>query len=380
MCRAPLRPGQPATHLGRAKKCAPTLAAAGLLLALLAGPAPRAAAQALVPGVRNLPAGSAGQYPPNADYRRLHVRAVLLTQLTTDRDEPGQPPTRQLISYQEYDAQGRLLRQYGASEGRPLERRIDLDYDAAGELASAATYVRPANAADTTRLGRVWVPDSFTQYPPLPGTGTSAVWDERTGDWLVVKRFRRWQSHDTTYLATTAGRTGRLAEVQRGYYAGRGQRQRRDDELRYQDSGELTEATYSYSRLNADKKQVLEVGRLSFQSAQSLRDYGPGISPGRPTAQTDEHARHAAGTPQPSITLTYDAHGWLLTQESMLGTRTSYEHDADGRYTQSRTFRGDELAQRTRYTYLPSGLPARTSTFGKRDVLRMELVYEYRYF
>lgn len=209
----------------------------------------------------------------------------------------------------------------------------------------------------------------------MPGTGTSASWDERTGDWELLSAYRRWQSHDTTYLATTNVHTGRLAALSRIYYAGRGQRLWRHDELAYNDEG-LYSTTYSYQRL--DKQRVLEAGRLDFEAV--FRAHG--VTP-RATAAfrswQDELARHATGELLPLITQTFDAKGRLQKRASALGTHVSYQYNAQGQLTRSQYYRFEELAQLTHYAYLPSGLLARTSTFDKRNELRVEQFYQYEY-
>lgn len=352
------------------------------LLSLLTGATLRGAAQELVPGVAALPTAASTPQTPvsNEQYRRLRVRSVLVLRQTVDRDAPGRPLVREPVGYSEYDAQGRLSRWYEPAEDRPqLTLRYDLTYGPTGEVATAAVYDRLDEATDTTRLGRVWLPNTHTTYALLPGTGTSAGWDMDTGDWQLISAYRRWQSHDTTYQATTNVHTGRLAALSRTYYVGRGQRLRRYDELTYNDNG-LSGATYSYQRL--DKQRVLEVGRVDFKAvfrAQGL-EANAAEAFGRPTRQQDELARRATGELLPLITQTFDAQGRLQKRTSALGTHISCQYNAQGQLTQSQYYRLEELAQLTHYAYLPSGLLARTSTLNKRNELRVEQFYQYGYF
>lgn len=159
---------------------------------------------------------------------------------------------------------------------------------------------------------------------------------------------------------------------------GRGQRLRRYDELMYNDNG-LSGATYSYQRL--DKQRVLEVGRVAFEAVS--RQYGleanPVIAFGRPTRQQDELAPRTTSELLPLITQTFDAQGRLQKRTSALGTHVSCQYNAQGQLTQSQHYRLEELAQLTHYAYLPSGLLARTSTLNKRNELRVEQFYQYKY-
>lgn len=173
----------------------------GALLSLLTSAALRGAAQELVPGVAAPhPIAGATQVPAgNEQYRRLRVRSVLVLRQTVGRDAPGQPLVREPIGYSEYDAQGRLSRWYEPAEDHPqLTLRYDLPYGPNGEVATATVYDRLDEATDTTRLGQVWLPNTYTTYAPLPGMGTSAGWNRSTGDWQLISAYRCWQSHDTT--------------------------------------------------------------------------------------------------------------------------------------------------------------------------------------
>ena len=176
------------------------------LAGLLVVSAPRLAAQVLLADPTSSPTQNAREAQQTAQYRAQKVHSVCTFEQTVDLDEPSQPPTSRLSSYQERDAQGRLRHRYLASASGQLVSRFDLEYGPDGQATSVSVARRLADPADTTRLGRVWLPESFTSYPPAVGEGYAAIWDDRTGDWQRTNTFRRWISHDTTYLAIRMAR------------------------------------------------------------------------------------------------------------------------------------------------------------------------------
>lgn len=376
----PYLPAPPAGYPRPRRAWAGTSLAGSLGLALLVAAPPRAAAQLPLADPSSSPTRDGRELQQASQYRAQKVHTVLIAQQEADPDEPGQAPTSRLASYQECDAQGRLLHRYLAGASGHLAQRYDLEYGADGEASSVLISERLPDAADTTRLGQTWLPLSFTRFPPTGGEGYAATWDERTGDWQRSHRFRRWLSHDTTYEATYLVRTGQLNSLRRTYYTGRGQRLRRLDELRY--GGPLNDvqrADYYYVRCDASQRE-LESGLLDFRGLKLTARVGA-PAPAEPTAaQLDALARRTQGVPQPLHTYTYDFQGRPQATTSALGTRATYQYDAAGRCVQVQQFRGEELAQRTQHEYLPSGLLARTRVFDRRGRLRSGTTYRYTYF
>lgn len=352
-----------------------------LLLGWLAGAPPRLAAQELVPGTYDSPTENLYNRPVAEEYRRQKVRTVLVMQQAPDRAAPDRPLVLRPVSYQEFDLQGRMCRQYWVAEG-VLARRLDVTYGPADELTSAAGYRRLDDPADTTRLGRGWLPESATRYPATPGTGTAARWDRQTGDWQPHERFRQWRSHDTTYLATANARTGARSSLDRTYYAGPGQRQWRHDKLLFSET-KLHEVEHEYVRF--DKKRVLEIGRLDFQQdfieyATAHPDDAAELTGKYPDLQLqDELARHAAGHPLPLVTQTFDAHGWALSRTAF-GGRVVYQRNVRGQLNLNQHYRYDELWQLVRFAYLPNGLLARATIFDKQGQATGALFYSYGYY
>ncbi|MGI4875755.1 MAG: hypothetical protein ACRYFX_31750 [Janthinobacterium lividum] len=360
-----------------------------LLLVLLAGAAPRLAAQELVPGTYDPAAENLYPRPVAEQLRRQRVRAVLVQQQAPDPRRPGRPLTLTLISYQELDAQGRVISQYWP-KGDQLVRRLDKSYDPAShELVSATTYYRLADPTDTTRLGRVWLPESHTSYPPpAAGTGSVATWNVTTGDWQLSQRYRRWQAHDTTYLATTQATTGRLTALDRRYYVGRGQRLQRQDKLTYWPLEGLSQAEYNY--VQQEKGRVPEIGQLDFESeflayTAAHPEWGRLLRSRTSLPWKDELARHAAGRLKPQATQTYDAHGLVRSRtaagiRTAVSIRTEYERDAHGQLRQTQYYRDKELWQRTTFSYLPNGLLDRATAFDAQGRQTSTLLYSYRYY
>ena len=340
-----------------------------LLLALLAGAASPLAAQKH-PGTLPDPDPAA-----SAQYRRLRVRAVLVQRQYGTRAAPGQPLLREPAGYSEYDAQGRLVRQY--SDEQPqwprLVQRIDYSYDAAGSPTLLTVWDRLDPAADTTLLGAGWVPNSATHPAPAGGgEGYSTYWDASTGDWAALQRQRRTLRHDTTYLAAYNPR-GQLLHASRSYAAG--PRQLRLDELTYDDHG-LRKASYHYS-LTDGKGRVVESGQLQFGDPADP-PHPQGAEPPRPTPAQDSVARHSAGRRVPEYTSTYNRRGQLTGRAAPGGLRATTRYNAAGQLLETQTFLGSDVVSTTRYTYLPNGLLAGVvleNAFRKRPA-----AFGYRYF
>ena len=367
----------------------PGLRAGALLLALLAGAALRLSAQELVPGTYDFAAENLYPRPVAEQYRRQRVRAVLVQQQAPDPRRPGRPLTLTPISYQELDGQGRVISQYWPN-GDQLARRLDKGYDPAShELVSATTYRRLIDPTDTTRLGRVWLPEAHTSYPPpAAGTGAAATWDATTGDWQLSQRYRRWQAHDTTYLATTQASSGRLTALDRRYYVGRGQRLQRQDKLTYWPLEGLSQAEYNY--VQQEKGRVPEIGQLDFEQeflayTAAHPELARVVRSRTSLPWKDEVARHAAGRLKPLATQTYDARGLVRSRTAVgirtaVDIRTDYERDAHGQLRQAQYYRDKELWQRTSFSYLPNGLLDHATAFDARGRQTGTFLYSYRYY
>ena len=376
LCPHPVsRPGEP--RFGRVCRAVFGLLPGLLLLAPTAG----LRAQDLIPTSYDVTTEELYSRPVVAEYRRQKVRTVLVFQQVADPRRPAPPAGFRLTRYQDYDALGHLLRQYAGS-GDQLTTRTQFDYAPDEQVQTATTFTRLPDPADTTRLGRVWLPASCTQYPLRPGAGTgaAALWNEQTGDWEPYQRLRTWKQRDTTYLMTTKPRTGQVTGLSRTYYVGAGEQQWREDKLALGDYAPR-EAEYSYALLH--QKRVVEFGRLDFQ--KEYIDYLAAHPQDRPLQEDkpqlwqDELARHAAGHRLPMLTQTYDRHGGLLTRDGY-GMRTAYERNGQGQLLQSRHYRFDELVQLTRYTFLPNGLLSQAVSFDKQGRLLATVQYYYRYY
>ncbi|MBG8552549.1 hypothetical protein [Hymenobacter guriensis] len=316
--------------------------------------------------------------PVVEEYRRHKVRTVRVLQQRTDERHRDVVPPFTLATYQECDAQGRTVRRYWAENGH-LTQRMDLEYTAADELRMATVFRRLSVPADTTLLGRVWLPASCTHYPPLPGTGIAALWSERTGDWEPYERSQTWKQRDTTYVVTRSYRTGKVKTIDRSYYEGAGETLWRNDKLTFNDSG-LREAQYDYMRLN--KKQVLEIGQLDFR--KEFIDYiaahpqaGP-LQADQVTAWQDDLARHAKGHRLPLFTQSYAASGGVLVSDGY-GRRSTFRRNEQGQVLESQHYLYNELVRLTKYTYLPNGLLDRLVSYDKQGQLTGTAQYRYGY-
>lgn len=348
--------------------------------ALLAGN-PAVQAQDFVPTSYDVTTSQIYTRPVEEQYRRHKVRTVRVQQQQTDerRRRDAVMPGFTLATFQECDGKGRVVRQYWAQDGR-LGRRMDLEYEPNDELRLVTSFSRLPDPADTTRLGQVWLPASCTLYPPMPGTGIGALWNEVNGDWEPYERSRTWKQRDTTYLTTSSYITGKVKQLSRTYYVGPGEKLWRQDKLTFNDYG-LREVAYDYIKLNG--KQVLEMGQLDFR--KEFIDYvaahpeaGP-LKKDEPTQWQDDLARHTKGLALPQFTQTYDASGGVSTSDGY-GRRSIFKRNERGQLLESQHYVFDELIRLTKYTYLPNGLLDRLTSYDKQGEKTGTAQYHYGFY
>lgn len=343
------------------------LAAAGLLAGASLGLVPHLAAQALVPDPFYEAPDDGVTQPQQATYAARKVHTVLVKGQTIATERRGHPLLSWPTEYRVYDQQGRLTSEYRLGYGNDvLSERTDRTYTPTGEVKTSAEFRRVPNPADTTLLGRAWVPASFTWEPLGTAPGRVAYRQEDTGDWELMETYHRWVSHDTTYAVSRSPMRG-LDMVQRSYAVAGEPGLWRHDQVRYTGAPRPVQATYSYVRRNA-QQQVLEVGRVAF-----------GEVPERQPAE--DLARRTTGRLLPRYSYEYDAQGRLRQRSTSPGAYETFVYDAQGRCTEVQwQHRTQPVRQLTRHAYLPNGLLQQTSFLNERGELRQGLAYEYTYY
>ena len=321
-------------------------------------------------------------------FRRHRVREIVVLEQGYYK---GQSGTRRTLAVQQFDRQGRVVKEWKyPSQGR-FSTREERTYGPAGQLTDLTTYDNKTPLADTSLLGTTWRPNARAHYPVMPGqTGYGEQWDWHDNQWRRTEVARRWSSHDTTYVQTT-----RLPDALSGSllrtYPTSGGRTRSDYVMtgKWFMNNMFFEPQYTYTR--QEKGHQVEFGRLLFED--DLRDYlrqHPQLA--KPEEDTeaysqllDQVARHAAGRAETLVTRTYDAQGRLL-KDAAKYFFTTYQRNEQGRvqttefYIQNLLTAPPARQDRTTFSYLPNSLVTREEVSEEINGLTAIRYYRYQYY